>query len=88
MNRRTRSHTWLVALIILIGVVVGAPSDGLADEAATQPRPDPRASVSVDSQMKTIGIIGGISWVSSIEYYRLMNERVRDQLGVCRPPSF
>ncbi|MDA8407485.1 MAG: aspartate/glutamate racemase family protein [Deltaproteobacteria bacterium] len=31
--------------------------------------------------MKTIGIIGGISWVSSIEYYRLMNEMVRDQLG-------
>ena len=28
-------------------------------------------------QMKTIGIIGGISWVSSIEYYRLMNEMVR-----------
>jgi len=31
--------------------------------------------------MKTIGIIGGISWVSSIEYYRLMNEMVRDMLG-------
>jgi aspartate racemase len=31
--------------------------------------------------MKTIGIIGGISWVSSIEYYRLMNEMVRDLLG-------
>ncbi|MGC8659773.1 MAG: aspartate/glutamate racemase family protein [Desulfomonilaceae bacterium] len=31
--------------------------------------------------MKTIGIIGGISWVSSIEYYRLINEMVRDRLG-------
>ncbi len=31
--------------------------------------------------MKTIGIIGGISWVSSLEYYRLMNEMVRDLLG-------
>lgn len=31
--------------------------------------------------MKTIGIIGGISWVSSIEYYRLMNEMVRNMLG-------
>lgn len=31
--------------------------------------------------MKTIGIIGGISWASSIEYYRLMNEMVRDRLG-------
>jgi len=31
--------------------------------------------------IKTIGIIGGISWASSIEYYRLMNEIVRDRLG-------
>ncbi len=31
--------------------------------------------------MKTIGIIGGISWLSSIEYYRLMNEMVRERLG-------
>lgn len=31
--------------------------------------------------MKTIGVIGGVSWVSSIEYYRLMNEIVGDKLG-------
>ncbi len=31
--------------------------------------------------MKTIGIIGGISWVSSIEYYRLMNQMVGELLG-------
>ena len=36
---------------------------------------------SKESQIKTIGIIGGVSWVSSAEYYRLMNEMVRDQLG-------
>ena len=28
-----------------------------------------------------IGLIGGLSWESSAEYYRLMNERVRDRLG-------
>lgn len=33
------------------------------------------------SQMKTIGIIGGVSWVSSLEYYRLMNQMVNKQLG-------
>lgn len=37
--------------------------------------------VNLNSPMKTIGIIGGISWVSSIEYYRLMNEMIRDTLG-------
>jgi aspartate racemase len=31
--------------------------------------------------MKTIGLIGGMSWESSIHYYRIINERVRDRLG-------
>jgi aspartate racemase len=31
--------------------------------------------------MKTIGLIGGMSWESSLEYYRLINEGVRDRLG-------
>lgn len=31
--------------------------------------------------MKTIGLIGGMSWESSIEYYRILNETVRNQLG-------
>ena len=29
--------------------------------------------------MKTIGLIGGMSWESSLEYYRIINEFVRDQ---------
>jgi aspartate racemase len=31
--------------------------------------------------MKTIGLIGGMSWESSIEYYRIVNETVRHHLG-------
>ena len=31
--------------------------------------------------MKTIGLIGGMSWESSIEYYRILNEAVRERLG-------
>jgi aspartate racemase len=31
--------------------------------------------------MKTIGLIGGMSWESSIEYYRIVNEAVRGRLG-------
>jgi aspartate racemase len=31
--------------------------------------------------MRTIGLIGGMSWESSAEYYRLVNELVRDRLG-------
>jgi aspartate racemase len=31
--------------------------------------------------MKTIGLIGGMSWESSAEYYRLINQEVKKQLG-------
>ena len=31
--------------------------------------------------MKTIGLLGGISWESSLEYYRIINEEVRKRLG-------
>ena len=31
--------------------------------------------------MKTIGLIGGMSWESSLEYYRIINETVRSKLG-------
>lgn len=31
--------------------------------------------------MKRIGLIGGLSWESSAEYYRLLNQLVREKLG-------
>ena len=31
--------------------------------------------------MKTIGLVAGMSWESSIEYYRIINEAVKDRLG-------
>jgi aspartate racemase len=31
--------------------------------------------------MKIIGLIGGMSWVSSLEYYRMINETVKERLG-------
>lgn len=31
--------------------------------------------------MKVIGLLGGMSWESSSEYYRIVNERVRERLG-------
>lgn len=34
-----------------------------------------------DSAQQVIGVIGGMSWKSSAEYYRLMNEEVRARLG-------
>jgi aspartate racemase len=31
--------------------------------------------------MKTLGLIGGTSWISTIEYYRLLNEGINARLG-------
>ncbi len=31
--------------------------------------------------MKTIGLVGGMSWESSLEYYRLINQLTRERLG-------
>jgi aspartate racemase len=32
-------------------------------------------------RMKRIGVIGGMSWYSTAEYYRVINERVQERLG-------
>lgn len=31
--------------------------------------------------MKTIGLVGGMSWESTLEYYRIINETVKEKLG-------
>jgi len=31
--------------------------------------------------LKTIGLIGGMSWESSVEYYKIINETVNEKLG-------
>ncbi len=31
--------------------------------------------------MKVIGLLGGMSWESSLEYYRILNETVKERLG-------
>jgi aspartate racemase len=55
-------------------------SSAWADEPATAAvAPDP--SIAAAAQIKTIGVIGGISWVSSAEYYRQLNEGIAARLG-------
>src|SRR4051812_30739879 len=31
--------------------------------------------------MQTIGLLGGMSWESTVPYYRIVNETVRERLG-------
>lgn len=62
-----RSAAALLAVMLMASLAVGACSSGSAETQG------PR--------QKTIGIIGGVSWQSSIEYYRLLNQMVGDELG-------
>ena len=34
--------------------------------------------------MKTIGLIGGMSWESTVTYYQVINEAVKERLGGLR----
>ena len=46
--------------------------------ALTENQTKPNAT---ETGMKTIGLLGGMSWESTIEYYRLLNETVKAELG-------
>ena len=37
--------------------------------------------------MKTIGLLGGMSWESSIVYEQIINQEVRARLGGGTPPA-
>ena len=73
--------------LLLVFIMVIAVTGSLASSASDVEKDDVHSQsildkvISKEQQMKTIGIIGGVSWVSSMDYYRLMNEMVRDELG-------
>jgi aspartate racemase len=82
MQTKSGTKRVLIALCLfmvlcgLIAATVAVAQRGDAGAAATA-----KAAVLQDPPMKVIGVIGGVSWVSSIEYYRLMNEMVAAELG-------
>lgn len=43
--------------------------------------PGPRCQMERAAAMRTIGLIGGMSWESTAVYYRRLNEQVRIRLG-------
>jgi aspartate racemase len=47
-------------------------------------RPDEKLFLFGDAPMKTIGLLGGMTWHSTVDYYRLINEGVQRILGGSR----
>ncbi|HWQ67327.1 MAG TPA: aspartate/glutamate racemase family protein [Methanospirillum sp.] len=72
--------TLLLITLTISGYVTAMP-DLISKKSDNQSFSDTSGISLGVGEMKTIGLIGGISWVSSNEYYRLMNEMVRKELG-------
>ena len=72
----------VVALLLSLAFLAWTPivtAQPPADRAAQATTVTPTVKTAAD--MRTIGVIGGITWVSSIEYYRLMNQDVQKRFG-------
>lgn len=76
--RSGRSFTAGVFLTVLAAALfISCPAYAQSADGIVKAAP----GISEEPEMKTIGVIGGVSWVSSIEYYRLMNEMAGARLG-------
>jgi len=74
-----------VAAVIAFGALGGcaaspSPDTGATGAASASPAAG-STTASDEPPMKTIGIIGGISWLSTLEYYRQINEMFQYRLG-------
>ncbi|MDD1680036.1 MAG: aspartate/glutamate racemase family protein [Methanoregula sp.] len=72
--------TLLVMLLAACGCTATQPA-GQKETGTVTPVPTATFLPPAPGEMKTIGIIGGVSWASTVDYYRYMNENVQDDLG-------
>jgi aspartate racemase len=54
------------------------PATAVGRELRRRP---PAAEIDEGASMKTIGVIGGMSWESTVDYYRYINQEVARRLG-------
>jgi aspartate racemase len=78
---------FLVLVLLILGITI--TTSGCTATAPTVPTKviqnqshmQTPVITSNGTPMKTIGIIGGMSWLSTAEYYRIINEETRNKLG-------
>jgi aspartate/glutamate racemase len=68
---KKKSYLCFLTLIFTAGIFFNALQ-------ALTSNSNPENDAVENARMKVIGIIGGVSWVSSMEYYKRLNEMVRD----------
>jgi aspartate racemase len=72
--------TVLFLLLAACGCSATQPA-GQKETGTVTPVPTATFLTPAPGEMKTIGIIGGVSWASTVDYYRYMNEKVQNDLG-------
>lgn len=82
MNREL-SLIILPALLLVIMAAGGCTAPCSSEPAPEVPAlsPSPTFLPPSPGEMKTVGMIGGVGWSSSAEYYRIMNEKAQNDLG-------
>jgi len=81
MNIKFRCARLCIVLLVILISYGCAAHNGISEPNDAGKQLSHAETVAKERPIKTIGIIGGVSWASSIDYYRLMNEMVRDRLG-------
>jgi aspartate racemase len=81
LNLMRRCFCIALLLLAIIGTVYSLAQAQNLQESTACKQENTVETAAEKRPIKTIGIIGGVSWASSIEYYRIMNELVRDKLG-------
>jgi aspartate racemase len=74
LNLMRRCFCIALLLLAIIGTVYSFSQAQNLQKSTACKQENTVETASVKRPMKTIGIIGGVSWASSIEYYRIMNE--------------
>lgn len=69
------------AVLLTAGCVADRPASPKTDEPIGQIVTPTGTVISNATEMKTIGILGGVSWTSTVDYYRYLNEMANQRLG-------
>ena len=70
----------LFITVMVMPVVQAANEPAITKDGISAPSLAEKVTL-METPMKTIGIVGGVSWTSSLEYYRQMNKMVQNMLG-------
>ena len=71
----------LLMLALLCGCTASQPAAPAVPGSAAAPAPAATFLPPAPGEMKTIGMIAGVGWSSSEDYYRIMNEKAQNDLG-------